>query len=178
MTESPETLIAEGYRARREKRLENARQLFLRAIELSGDADQPLLLAQALAGAAQIHRDSGDLEASLKSYRDALAIYRAERLPLQIAHTVRHVGDVLRSAGRLSEAEPCYEEAVLIYRHSATTAPLDLANALRGFALLRGSLGDAESARLLWLDAKELYEQEAVDAGVAESERHLALLGH
>lgn len=104
-----------------------------------------------------------------------MALYRAEGDPLPIAHTVRHVADILREAGRHKLAEPCYYESLKLYRGEAATAPLDLANAIRGFALLKSNTGEAEAAKALWEEARALYAAVGVEAGVAESDRRLGL---
>jgi len=73
-------------------------------------------------------------------------------------------------------AGACYHEALGIYRSHAETPPLDLANAIRGLAILKSDTADAEAARALWEEARDLYAAVNVKAGVAESNRRLALL--
>jgi hypothetical protein len=51
-----------------------------------------------------------------------------------------------------------------------------LANAIRGLAILKSDTADAEAARALWEEARDLYAAVNVKAGVAESNRRLALL--
>ena len=64
-----------------------------------------------------------------------------------------------------------YREALAIYRRNERTPPLDLANALRGFALLKGRSAEANA---LWQEARDLYAAVGVEAGVAESSGRLA----
>ena len=63
---------------------------------------------------------------------------------------------------------------------STATAPkpcgLDLANALRGFALLCGDTGQRQEAEAMWLEAKSLYLESDVPAGVEESDAQLTAL--
>lgn len=54
--------------------------------------------------------------------------------------------------------------------------PLDLANAIRSFAVLKDEVGAAEEAQRLWQEAHDLYVVVNVPAGVAESAARLALL--
>ena len=75
------------------------------------------------------------------------------------------------------KAEPCYQEALLLYRDHPGTAPLDLANALRPFAILSEALGKPEQAIQLWTEARTLYAALNLKAGVDESSEHLARLG-
>lgn len=96
--------------------------------------------------------------------------------PLRLAHSVRHLGDAYYYSGRESLAEPCYVEAVSIYRRYEHRRPLDLANALRSFGVLKDEVGAAEEAQRLWQEAHDLYVAVNVPAGIAESAARLALL--
>jgi tetratricopeptide (TPR) repeat protein len=109
-------------------------------------------------------------------YKLAVAYARRAGDPLRLAHRVRHLGDAYYYAGRFALAEPCYVEALAIYRRDAHTRPLDLANAIRSFAVLKDELGVAEEAQRLWQEAHDLYVGVNVPAGVAESAARLALL--
>jgi tetratricopeptide (TPR) repeat protein len=176
MFTTPGALIRLGHEARSEKRLEDAKQLFAEAVELCrGAADQPML-ASALTGLGQIERDLRNNAAALQHYEDAANIYRGLSDSLRFAHTVRHVGDILRAQGSLAQARPCYEEALSIYRAHAGTSDLDLANAIRGFALLEADAGETEHATSLWREAGKLYSATNVQAGVEESETQIKRL--
>ena len=112
----------------------------------------------------------------LRNYEEAAVIYREEGDILKLAHTIRHVGDIYRNLGKQELAEPCYGEALELYRANKKTAPLDLANAIRGYALLKHDQGEVQQAKSLWQEARDLYASVNVEAGVAESSRRLALL--
>jgi tetratricopeptide (TPR) repeat protein len=107
-----------------------------------------------------------------------LAVAKARRVddPLTLAHRVRHLGDAYYYAKQAAQAEPCYVEALSIYRGHGNTRPLDLANAIRSFAVLKDLVGADEEARGLWQEAHDLYVTLNVAAGVAESAARLALL--
>jgi len=94
----------------------------------------------------------------------------------KLAHRVRHLGDAYYYAGRWALAEPCYVEALSIYRRHARTRPLDLANAIRSFAVLKDEVGATEQSQSLWQEAHDLYLGLNVSAGIAESAARLALL--
>jgi len=113
---------------------------------------------------------------SVLKYKLAAAFARAGSDRLVLAHRVRHLGDAYRRQGRSELAESCYIEALSIYRQHQATKPLDLANALRGFALLKESLGAREESRRLWQEAHDLYVKVEVQAGVDESAARLAAL--
>ncbi|HKV91459.1 MAG TPA: tetratricopeptide repeat protein [Candidatus Angelobacter sp.] len=153
-----------------------AKQDVSQAVALARTAKDPLPLAQALTALGQIERDLHRPDQALQHYEEAAEIYRATDAPLKLAHTVRHVGDIHRHEGRLKQAEACYQEALAIYRAHPETPPLDLANALRGFASLKEAEGDAQTALQLWEEAGKLYASANVEAGVAESEQRMARL--
>ncbi len=108
--------------------------------------------------------------------RLAVAIARKGDDPLLLAHRVRHLGDAYYYARRLALAGPCHVEALSIYRRHEHTPSLDLANAIRSFAVLKHELGATEEAQRLWQEAHDLYLATNVSAGVAESAGRLALL--
>jgi tetratricopeptide (TPR) repeat protein len=173
---TPKALLELGYQARREDRLAEAKACFAEAADLCRAAGDGAMLARALTGLGQIERDLHETAAALGHYEDAVVIYRTLDDPLVLAHTVRHVGDILRNQGKLELAAPCYDEALEIYRRHEETPPLDLANAIRGYALLKASIGDKEEAAKLWQEAGVLYAAVGVEVGVAESERQVAQL--
>ena len=174
--DTPDSLVAEGYRARRENRLADAQVCFAEAVDLYRTTDDKLQLAQALAGLGQIARDLGDTGAAVQHYRASVDLFRTQPDALALAHTVRHLGDILRHRGDLAESARCYEEALTIYGDANAPRPLDLANAIRGYALLKVRLGDPKESARLWRRAGELYESVGVESGVAESKAQIASL--
>jgi tetratricopeptide (TPR) repeat protein len=173
MTQQIESLIKDALRARREGRQQDAKRDLAEAVRKAGTQQKR---ARALTALGQIERDLQNLDAALQHYVEAAAIYRAEGNAPRLAHTVRHLGDIHRSAGHAAMAEPCYVEALTHYRNDKQTPPLELANAIRGFAILKGDVGDTPKAISLWTEARALYAEAAVPEGVAESERRLAVL--
>jgi tetratricopeptide (TPR) repeat protein len=143
---------------------------------LSGTSGDRPQTAQAHAGLGQIERDRKNIGAALKHYQIAAEFYRKQGNPLALAHTVRHVADILLGEGNLELAQRNYEEAMALYRTNEKTPPLDLANTLRGYALLMGELGHNEEATMLWHETQGLYEQLGIEAGVTECKSHLAFL--
>jgi tetratricopeptide (TPR) repeat protein len=172
---TPDELLKQGYQARREHRLADAKDLFAEAVEVSRKANDGSSLARALTGLGQIESDLRETAAALTHYEDAVDLYRTLGDPLVLAHTVRHVADILRRQGQLDQAAPRYKEALAIYATNDQTPPLDLANALRGYALLKGDAGENEEARKLWREAGRLYAAVGIEAGVTEAERRSRL---
>jgi tetratricopeptide (TPR) repeat protein len=108
--------------------------------------------------------------------KQGVAMARRGKDRLKYAHRLRHLGDAYWTAARTDRAERCFVEALSIYRGRPDARPLDVANALRGFALVRHGLGDASEAQRLWEEAHDLYTTLNVQTGVAESAARLALL--
>jgi tetratricopeptide (TPR) repeat protein len=169
-----EKLLARGYDARRAQNSDEARRIFSEALALCRKDNLPEL-PLALAGLAQIERDLGNTAAALNYYSEAATIHRAHDA-LALAHTLRHIADIHRESAQPQLAAPLYAEALAIYRANADTPSLDLANCLRGCALLEQDLGHNERARDLWSEAGGLYSSVNVEAGVKEAERRMAQL--
>ena len=170
-------LSNQAAQARREHRPAEARRDLVEAVNICRKTEDRPRLAGALTGLGQIERDLKNPGEALRHYEEAAAIYRSAGNLLKLAHTVRHIGDIHQDEGRLQLAEPCYHEALAIYRAHKETPPLDLANAIRGLALVKGSLGATQEARALWEEARDLYAAVGVEAGVRESSRRIGLLG-
>jgi tetratricopeptide (TPR) repeat protein len=169
----PESLLELARIAKKERRLEEAAELFRKALTECVPSDA--LYATLYEELAYVERNLQDLNTSLKLYRQASRVYRDLDSPLKAAHTMRHAADILREQKKLDEAGPLYAEALEIYRRHKDT-PLDLANAIRGFALLKEDVGDRTEALRLWREARDLYELSGIEAGVLESSRRIGLL--
>jgi tetratricopeptide (TPR) repeat protein len=176
MSEVSDNLLSQAAQARRDHRLSDAKRDLLEAVDLCREAGPRIELASALTSLGQIERDLQEKDSPRQHYEEAVAIYRSEGDALKLAHAIRHLGDIHRHEGHRELAEPCYRQALNLYRDHPQTPPLDLANALRGFAILQDDAGELSEARSLWAEARELYSACKVEAGVAESSRRLALL--
>ncbi len=177
MSDAYEELIRLAHQARREGRLEDAKRTLTSAADLSRQADARVHLANALTSLGQIERDLRHGDCGLRNYEEAAALYRAEGDVPRVAHTIRHLADIHREQNHAEMAEPLYREALALYRANGQTPPLDLANAIRGLAILQSDAGETKAARLLWEEARDLYAALNVNAGVDESSRRLATLG-
>lgn len=178
MSSTPEVLLKRGFEARKAHRRLEAQQFFMEAVKAARAANEPSSLAQAFTELGRVAREMHELDTARQRYEDAASVYRRLNEPLRLAHTVRHVGDILQDAGHLKQAAPYYAEALEIYRSHEDTPPLDLANAIRGFALLRGESGAEEEAIALWREARNLYVTVDVPAGVADCDERIARLSH
>ena len=133
---SPSALLDDGYAARRAHQPQAALAAFTQAAESARAVADAETLARALAGIGQIHRDLGELDLARDFYQQAVDVCRALNQPLHLAHTLRHLADVLRAQRDFFLSGSCYAEAQGLYSLYPDTAPLDLANTLRGRALL------------------------------------------
>jgi tetratricopeptide (TPR) repeat protein len=172
----PESLLEHARIARKEHRLEEAAELFRKALTECVPSESPAQCALLYEELAYVERNLQDLNTSAKLYRQASRVYRDLGNPLKAGHTMRHAADILREQKRTDEAAPLYTEALEIYRKHKDTLPLDLANAIRGFALLKEDVGDRTEALRLWREARDLYELTGIEAGVLESGRRIGLL--
>lgn len=176
MSDSSDKLLRQAWQARKENRHADAQRDLTLAVDTCRKAGDKATLAEALAALGQIERDLQNYETASRHYEEAVAICREEGDPLRLAHTVRHLGDIHRHEQHREQAELYYYEALSIYRKHELTPPLDLANTLRGLALLKEDCGEADEAILLWQEARGLYAAVGVEAGVAEGSRRIALL--
>jgi tetratricopeptide (TPR) repeat protein len=174
MTETFQDQFARGYRARREGRAADSRAIFLKAVRSAAEEGDRPSLAEALCGLGQAERDIGNLEAARHHYAGAAVLYRQIGPPARLADALRHEADILRESCLPVEAEPLYVEAEGIYRQQGEEAELDLANSLRGLALVYESSGRADASRSLFEEARSLYAKCDARAGVAECEEKLS----
>ena len=167
-------LLAQGYAARREGDSAESRAAFFEAVRIASlEADRPAL-AEALCGLAQAERDIGALGAASHQYANATLLYREIGPPARLAYALRHEADVVRQMCRPAEAEPLYLEAETIYRQLGASNTLDLANTLRGLALVNETTGNTDQSKKLWNEARQLYADCNVEAGIAECDKKLS----
>ena len=131
--------------------------------------------AEAIAQGRQA-RVEGNFSGARAHYSAAAKIYHDQNDVLAYAHTIRHIADIYVEESNLAQAKPLYEESIELYRTNFSTKVLDLANALRPYALLNEAQGNLDLARKFWEEAKELYSSVRVEAGVSECEEHISKL--
>ena len=174
MGETFQELFARGYQARRENRIADSRAIFIKGVRSAAEEGDRPSLAEALCGLGQAERDIGNLAAARLHYAGAATLYREIGPPERLAYAIRHEADILREEYQPAEAEPLYLEAATIYRKQGEEAALDLANTLRGLALLAESSGKPDASQSLWQEARQLYAKCKVEAGVAECDQKVA----
>lgn len=160
--------------ARREGRLSAAQSDAEMLVELCRNNTNKESLASALMMLGQIERDRSKKSSALQHYEEAVAICREVADTQVIAHTVRHLADLFCEEAMFDLAEKCFDEVLTLYRSDPNTAPANLANAIRGYAVLKDATDDHEAAMQLWQEARELYLDLGIDAGVAECDSRLS----
>ena len=175
MPEDALDLVERSSEARRNRDHAAATSLAEQAAEMARASGNANALGSALAALGRLCRDEHRLDAAVDYYEQAAAIARQEGDALALAHRLRHIGDVATDQGDLTRAEQCYEEAGRLFGEQQIGA-LQRANFLRSKALLREKQGADAAAAELWSDARTLYAESGIDAGVEESDRRLQRL--
>jgi hypothetical protein len=129
---------------------------------------------EAFLAEARRARQEGRASEARDGYARASALSREARLPLLQAHALRHLSDLDREADRLDQALAHAGQAAALYRANGQGASLDMANALRLTALSLDGLRRPDAATAAWTEARDLYAEAGVAAGVAECEARLA----
>lgn len=127
---------------------------------------------QALLSFARDARAAGRRADGRRAYDEVVSRARLAADRQALAHALRHASDMDREDGCFADAADAAREAVDLYRTDGTGKSLDLANALRLQALASEALG--VPAETFWLEARALYLELDVEAGVAECDRHLS----
>jgi len=174
MSENFRELFARGYKARREGHIADSRAIFIKGVRNAAEESDRPSLAEALCGLGQAERDIGNLKAARLHYAGAATLYREIGPAERVAYAIRHEADIFRAEGQPADAEPLYLEAEKIYRQQGDEAALDLANTLRGLAVVTESLAKPDTSRSLWQEALQLYAKCNVEAGVAECDKKLS----
>lgn len=132
------------------------------------------MLVHVLKMQGQFERDRNDRKKAIAYYSEAVDLCRDLKDSLGLAHAIRHVADLHCEESDLDRAELCYAEALSIYRTESGVMSGDLANAVRGYAVLKDSAGAHDKARSLWEEACNLYQSLGVEEGVAECKARLS----
>lgn len=119
-------------------------------------------------------RKEGQPEAAEESYGQAAELASADGSARLRAHALRHVAELAAIAGKGRRALEAADEALAIYQSDPDELPLNVANAHRVRALALSSMGRAKQSAQEWAEARALYLDLGIAAGVAECDRRLA----
>lgn len=166
-------LLERAAKARREGRPREALKDYDRALEFSRASSNRQQLRQALNGLGQVERDQGNFVAAQTHYEELAGLYSNDSEPVQRAHALRHLADVLRLQTKFEEAETLYLDVLEAYEGSPGVGPLHVANALRPYAILLGKSNRVDDSRQLWKQARQIYLDQGITAGVEECDERL-----
>ena len=170
-------LLDRGWRQRRQGgKTEDTLVDILEAITILRKIGAKQELIDALGRLGHLEMDRGRWDRAHTVYEEAIALSVTIGDELRRAHKTRHLGDVHRHAGRQDDASVCYEQALTIYRSHPAPPKGDLANAIRMVALVREDQHRVEEAIELWNEARTLYGELNIAAGVEEADSHIKSL--
>ena len=131
-------------------------------------------LAYALNKLAHLRGDFEGRAAAIALYRKAADAAHRVNSGLLEGEALRHWADQLRHDAKLEEAEGLYWKAMDALRSDPTTSTLSLANAYRPIAILNAEKGDRANSIRYWREARRLYAEVGIEAGVEECDNDLA----
>ena len=165
-------LLEEAWNKRRAGNYEEARDLVKMAQELSKDDDYNSL-GRIFHLYAQFESDHDNLSKALEFCQQSLGFYNKTNNSDRIAHSTRHIADLQRAPSKCADSESNYRKAIGIYKADSQTKTGDLANALRGYALVLEKRSKISEAKTAWQETKKLYQACNLQAGVDEANRKL-----
>ncbi len=133
-------------------------------------------LAYALNKLAHLRSDLDGRAVAIDLLRKAADAGRRAQSGLLEGEALRHWADHLRHENRLDEAEPIYWQALESLKSDPETSSLSLGNAYRPIAILYAELSDTPKAIHYWREARELYIEAGIEAGIEECDANLAQL--
>jgi len=167
-------LLNRARQAHKQERFADAETDLLTAVEICRDSGDRGALAVALRQLGEAQRHLDNAANALKSYEEAVTLMRSDAEPQRLAHTIRHLGDVYEEPGEPDLVRPCYKEALAMYRSDEQSNPMNVANAVRAFAVHLYDAGELERSMPLWEEARATYRSFGIHAGVAGCSVRLA----
>ncbi len=166
-----EKLLDNSWQARGQGHYDIAKDLVQQAQALCEDSDY-LSLGRIYHIFMQFESDHDNLPDAISLSRQSIAYYNQSKDRNKIAHSVRHLADLLFRKEEFAEAKLNYGNSITIYRE-LNASKGDLANALRGYAILLEKLREEEEAIRVWQEVRELYDSINLKGGVEEANTRL-----
>lgn len=132
-------------------------------------------MIDALLSLARARRLEGKPDEALSLYRQASAVARGTGDMPALVHALRHVSDLERERDP-REASRVAEEAIEICQAYPGWSQLEHANALRLQALALAAVNEHAKSLEAWKQARTLYDEAGIAAGVAECDAQLGAL--
>jgi tetratricopeptide (TPR) repeat protein len=124
----------------------------------------------------QFESDHDEYSKAVKLCQKSVEYYKKANNQDKIAHWTRHLADLQYKLDEYENSELNYRVVIDIYRENPRTHPGNLANALRGFALLPEKQGKNQEAIETWQETKALYNSIQLKEGVDEADERLESL--
>jgi len=172
---SIEKLLIEAWKYRRNGDYKTAGTLVDQAIKLSPEDDYANR-GRAFHILAQFEADQDEYKNALNYYQQSLAFYQKTDLQDKVAHSLRHVADTFYSLNNIEEARSQYESVIEIYHSQENTNDVDIANALRGYALVLEKQNEKVAAAKEWATILSIYEKYNLQAGIKEAKQKITRL--
>ncbi len=167
--------LEDAWSRRREGNYEEARAQVLKAGEACRDDDYNTL-GRVYHIYMQLEYDRDNFDDALVLCRKSVAFYEKSGDTDKIAHATRHLADLLCAVGNYAESESKYRDAIKLYDDSTLSHRGDIANALRGFAIVLEKGNKRQEAIAIWGRVRESYRECKLQAGVDEANQRLAAL--
>lgn len=168
-------LLGEAWSKRSEGKYEDVASLLTEAREQC-EVDDYDALGRIFHVYMQVDYDKGNLSKALELCQQSLAYYQKSGIIERIAHSTRHLADLQCHLGLHAESESNYLKAIKMYKKSPNLHAGNLANALRGFAIVLENLNKRNEAQATWSEVKTLYQSLGIQAGVDEASQKIAAL--
>lgn len=170
-------LIEHGWLLFKYRRFEDAISVIKLAVDLCRTFDNGSILTVVAL------KQLGDIEAECKrwkpaevAYVEAVALARTHASSTDLARILNHLGTLYYMTTDFASAWDCHQEAVALYEADDTTSPLDLADAVRGFAMTATATRSKGIARSLWLLALSLYQNSEITEHINDCAFNLRML--
>ena len=174
MKEEVKSIFNQAWQHRNDGNYKSSRELLNQVLAL--DSSDPNVVAQVYAYQGQIERDLESPKKALLLYSKALKEYQSSGNKNGIAYAERHIADIAMELNIHEQAEESFKRALTIYREDESGNAMNIANTVRGYALLQEKTHQYHKSRSLWEEAREIYNRFNIQEGVGECDHHLSNL--
>ena len=120
--------------------------------------------------------DHDNLLKALEYNNKSISYYTKDKNLDKIAHSIRHRADLQKALGQFENAESNYLKAIRIYKEQLQAFNGNLANALRGYALVLEKRKRFKKAIMVWEEIKAIYAKHQFSEGTIEANHKISQL--
>jgi tetratricopeptide (TPR) repeat protein len=172
--QQPEAFVSFGLFLNRLGRLDQAKAIFERAVEVAIDRSDNRSLADAQLCIGMIYEARGNLTIAELNYRDALGNYERIGHLLGVAASYNSLGSVLHTRGEIDDAEKMFRQTLEI--GDQLQRPELQASGYNGLGLVLRTRGDLAGAADMHRKALEIAERLGVKEAIATESANLGLV--